>query len=174
MRWKKPSKTTEPENAGHAYDYAVFLLSLKLRTMGEVLEKMRGRGYAEQIIESVIERLKSQKYLDDERYAEIFLENLKAYKALGYFGIKKKFMEKKLPGSLIERVLDAGYSKEDEAEVGKRFLKKAGFEINRREVNSGIRYQAFAEEESKKNIQRIANRMKSRGFRSDVIAELLF
>src|SRR5579863_8870158 len=103
--YKKPSKTKEPENVNKAYDYAVFLLSLKLRTVGEVLKKMVDRGYGEAIISDVVGRLKDQHYLDDQRYAEIFLENLKAYKNLGYYGIKKKFMEKKLPPSMIESVL---------------------------------------------------------------------
>ena len=89
--WKKPSKTKEPENLNKAYEYAVFLLSLQLRTVGEIREKMEKRGYPPAIIESVLEQLHEQKYLDDERYAEVFLDNLKQYKNLGYFGIKRNF-----------------------------------------------------------------------------------
>ena len=81
--FKTTSKTKEPENVNKAYEYAVFLLSLKLRTIGEVLKKMQGRGYSPHVIDEVIERLKAQKYLDDQRYAEIFLENLKIYRNFG-------------------------------------------------------------------------------------------
>src|SRR5579864_8612429 len=108
--FKPKNKTKEPENSSKAYEYAVFLLSLKLRTIGEVLKKMQGRGYSEKIIEDTIEQLKNQRYLDDQRYAEIFLENLKAYKNLGYYGIKKKFMEKRLPPEVIDSVLGAGFT----------------------------------------------------------------
>src|ERR1700690_2671159 len=117
--WNKPSKTKEPNNANKAYEYAVFLLSLQLRTVGEIREKMEKRGYAPAIIENVLGQLHDQKYLDDERYAEVFLDNLKQYKNLGYFGIKKKFMVKKLPGDLIEKVLTEGLSLADELAIAK-------------------------------------------------------
>ena len=171
--FKSKSKTKEPENSGKAYEYAVFLLSLKLRTIGEVLKKMQERGYSEKIIEQTIEQLKNQRYLDDDRYAEIFLENLKAYKNLGYYGIKKKFMEKKLPAQLIESVLRDGYSVADETLVAKRFLKKEGFEVKVKSDDGEIQYNTFNEESSKEK-QKIANRLKSRGFRGEVVAKLVF
>src|SRR5438132_915882 len=103
--WNKPSKTKEPENIEKAYEYAVFLLSLQLRTVGQMLEKMKKRGYGQGVIEKVIDQLKDQKYLDDQRYAEIFLENLKTYRNFGYYGIKKKFLEKRVPQEIIEKIL---------------------------------------------------------------------
>lgn len=190
--FKKQSKTKEPENSAKAYEYAVFLLSLKLRTIGEVLSKMQSRGYGEVIIADVVERLKDQHYLDDQRYAEIFLENLKAYKNLGYYGIKKKFMEKKLPAQIIESVLADGYSVVDEIKVAKRFLNKLNSSgvilrsaSDEESLNSekgsftavqddaDMQYQTFNEDASKQK-QKLANRLKSRGFRGDVIARLMF
>jgi regulatory protein len=177
MPWKKPSKTKEPENLEKAYDYAVFLLSLQLRTVGEVLRKMQQRGYSEKVITDVVERLKDQKYLDDGRYAEIFLENLKAYRNFGFYGIKKKMMEKKLPKELIERVLEAGLSNEDELEIGERLLAKEKFKVKKRSADEEqITYSSYGEGNSpeQKAKQKMANRLKSRGFRGEVIAKLLF
>lgn len=171
--FKKASKTKEPENAAKAYEYAVFLLSLKLRTVGEVLKKMQDRGYGEVIIADVLERLKDQSYLDDKRYAEIFLENLKAYKNLGYYGIKKKFMEKKIPQPLIESVLQEGLTIEDELKIMKRLLKKEGFEAKSKPDDGETTYQTFDEDSSKQK-QKIMNRLKSRGFRGEVIAKMVF
>jgi regulatory protein len=171
--FKLKSKTKEPENAAKAYEYAVFLLSLKLRTVGEVLLKMQGRGYGENVIAEVLEKLKDQRYLDDQRYAEIFLENLKAYKNLGYYGIKKKFMEKKISTPLIESVLAQGLSLEDELKIMKRLLKKEGFEAKSKVDDGESTYQTFDEDSSKQK-QKIMNRLKSRGFRGEVIARLVF
>src|SRR5689334_16118374 len=100
--WKKPEKTKEPENLEKAYEYAVFLLSLKLRTVGEMVRKMLQRGYTEKIIDQVVSELKERKYLNDRQYAEIFLENLKTYRYFGFYGIKKKFLEKRLPAKIID------------------------------------------------------------------------
>jgi regulatory protein len=173
--FKSKNKTKEPENLDKAYEYAVFLLSLKLRTIGEVLKKMQDRGYTEAVIADVIERLKNQKYLDDERYAEIFLENLKQYKNLGFYGIKKKFMEKKLPQQLIDRVLGEGFTPADELKIAKRFLKKEGFEVKKEQSDDeGVTYRTYGDEEQNKEKMKKSQRLKSRGFRGDIIAKLVF
>jgi SOS response regulatory protein OraA/RecX len=187
-RFKKQSKTTEPDNESKAYEYAVFLLSLKLRTVGEILKKMKNRGFSEAVIELVIEKLKAQKYLDDEKYVEVFLENLKMYKSFGYYGIKKKFMEKNIPPVLIEAILSKNFTLTDEMKVAKRFLKRLASSTgviltpplvggeSLSEEESGINentYSIFNSETSKVK-QKLTSRLKSRGFRGDVIAKLLF
>jgi len=172
--WKAKSKTKEPGNEIKAYEYAVFLLSLQLRTVGEIREKMAGRGYTSAIIENVLERLHDNKYLDDERYAQVFLDNLKQYKNLGYYGIKKKFLMKKLPQELISKVLDEGLSMDDELKIAKRFLKKGGVTVRSAadEGSSENSYNTFDEEKSKRK-QKISAKLKSRGFRSEVIAKVI-
>jgi SOS response regulatory protein OraA/RecX len=173
--WNKQSKTKEPGNEAKAYEYAVFLLSLQLRTVGEIREKMLGRGYTAEVIENTMDQLHQQHYLDDERYATVFLDNLKQYKNLGYYGIKKKFMAKKLPADIISKVLDEGLSVDDELKIAKRFLKKEGVAIkpSADDGNSENSYNTFDEEKSKLK-QKISAKLKSRGFRGDVIAKLVF
>lgn len=172
--WKPPQKTKEPDNVEKAYEYAVFLLSLKLRTMGEIISKMQKRGYAEKVISDVIEKLKDQRYLNDEQYAEIFLENLKTYRSFGYYGIKKKFLEKKLPQKLIEKILQEGLSVKDEEKIARRLLQKEGFEVKKPVEDEEVQYRTFADQEQNKEKSRLVNRLKSRGFRGEVIAKLLF
>jgi len=172
--YKPSSKTKEPDSPESAYDYAVFLLSLRLRTVGEVREKMEKRGFTQRVIEKTIDDLHSQRYLDDERYAEIFLDNLKAYKNFGYFGIKKKFLQKKLPLKLVDKILEHGLSKQDELVIAKRILKKEGFAIKEQQEDEGVRYSSFRDDGQSKEKAKMANRLKSRGFRSDVIARLIF
>ncbi len=174
--WSKPGKTKEPDNIDKAYEYVVFLLSLKLRTIGEILKKMADRGYNQQVIDKVIERLKDQKYLDDERYAEIYVENLKIYKTFGFYGIKKKLMERKLPAVIIDRILSENLSVEEEEKIARRFLKKEGFAVKSpvdAEEAIGLHYRTFDDEASKSK-QKLANRLRSRGFRGEVISRLLF
>lgn len=172
--WNKPSKTKEPQNEQKAYEYAVFLLSLQLRTVGEVKEKMEKRGYSPDIIEKTINQLIDQKYLNDERYAEVYLGNLKQYKNLGYYGIKRKFMAKKLPADIMEKILTEGLSFDDELKIAKRFLKKEGVEAKISDgENSDNTYSTFNSEQSKEK-QKLSAKLKSRGFRGEVIAKLVF
>lgn len=175
MAWRKPSKTKEPENKEKAYEYAVFLLSLQLRTVGEIREKMQKRGYSSTVIENVIGQLLEQKYLNDERYAEVFLDNLKKYKTFGFYGIKKKLMEKKLPSSIIEGILSEGFTLEEELKIAKRFLKKEGVAVKSSadDMNtSDNTYNTYDEEKSKQK-QKLFAKLKSRGFRSAVISQLI-
>src|SRR5947208_1412825 len=98
--FKQKNRVKNPEDKLRAYDYAVYLLSLHLRTTGEVKDKLHGKGYNEEVICYVLDQLISQRYLDDQRYAEVYLANLKQYKNFGFYGIKKKLMEKKLPSEI--------------------------------------------------------------------------
>ncbi len=175
MPWKRPEKTKEPDNSEKAYEYAVFLLSLHLRTVGEVLDKMSKRGYTQAVIAQVIDRLKDQKYLDDQRYAEIFLENLKLYKSFGYYGIKKKFLEKKLPPEIVEALLSEGLSISEELKIARRLLKKEGYAVKEPSTaDNEVQYMTYDDADKNKQKQKMAQRLKSRGFRSEVISKLLF
>ena len=174
MPWKLPSKTKEPDNEQKAYEYAVFLLSLKLRTVGEMIKKMQMRGFSELVIEQIIEQLKAQKYLNDQQYAEIFLENLKAYRNIGYYGIKKKFMEKKVPPALIESLLGEYFSIDEEEKIARRFLKREGFAVKTKSEDQAVQYRMYGDQEQNKEKNKIANRLKSRGFRGEVISKLVF
>jgi regulatory protein len=158
--WKTKQKTKEPENLKKAYDYAVFLLSLQLRTEGEIVSKMKNRGYTETIIESIIGQLKENRYLDDQRYAEVYLDNLKKYKTFGYYGIKKKLMEKRLTSEITESVLGEALSEEEEIKIAKKVLKRVGVSLKPIPTSN---------EKSK-----LAQKLKSKGFRGSIIAKLLF
>ena len=173
MAWAKTSKTNEPENLEKAYEYSVFLLSLQLRTEGEVREKMGRRGYTSDTINIIVKRLVDQKYLNDQKYAEVYLENLKQYKNFGFYGIKKKFMEKKLPPNIIESILKEGLTVVDEIKIAKRFLKKEGVVVKPKSQDDENQYNIFNEELSKEK-EKLITRLKARGFRGEVVARLVF
>ncbi|MBI3232310.1 MAG: RecX family transcriptional regulator [Candidatus Doudnabacteria bacterium] len=152
---KMPQNTSENSNG---MNYAMFLLNIRLRTEGELRGKMRSKKYEAEIMDKVILQLKDNHYIDDQKYAEVFLENLKKYKSWGYYGIKKKLMEKRLPMNIIESVLAEGLSEDEEMEIAQRFLKK----------NHELGIMNY---EGK---QKLAQKLRARGFRGSVIAKLLF
>lgn len=169
------------------YNYAIYLLSLKLRTEGEIREKLRSKKYELRIIDEVIHQLFENKYLDDLKYAEVYLENLKKYKSFGYYGIKKKLMEKKLPAELIENVLAKGLSVPEEIKIAKRFIGKDkkletgnlaiddASELLEPEENT-YSVKTYGETKNPEQVkkQKILARLKSRGFRAEVVSRLVF
>ncbi len=159
--FKPKIKAREPENYNKAYDYAMYLLNLQLRTSGELLYKMKEKGYTEATIHKVIDELILNKYVNDASYAEVYLENLKKYKTFGFYGIKKKLMEKRLPQDLIERVLSQNLSEEEESKIARRFLEKQGRKPGGADGQVNIK-------------QKLAQKLRARGFRGSVTAGLVF
>ena len=157
--FNRTSKTREPDSFEHANNYALFLLNLRLRTEGEMKEKMRERGYTASVIEAVITDLQKQNFINDARFAEVFIRSLLEHKNFGFYMIKKKLMEKRLPMPLIEEQLANLISIADEHAVAQRYLSKQGLELS-----TDLAYEAR---------QKIAYKLKTRGFRSDVISKIL-
>ncbi|MFM2152455.1 MAG: RecX family, partial [Pseudomonadota bacterium] len=52
-----------------AYQHAVGLLARKARTSAEVARDLAARGASDEVVESVLGRLKSHRHLDDAAYA---------------------------------------------------------------------------------------------------------
>ncbi len=122
---RKPKKNLkEPDSLDHGYDYAIFLLGLRMRTQGEIEFKMRERGYSPKVIVNVTERLLENKYIDDEEYLEVYLNNFKNYGTYGLYMIKKKCIERRLPKDLVDKKLTQLLTEEDEMIIAKRYAEK--------------------------------------------------
>lgn len=136
------------------YEKAVRLLSIRMHTTGELFQKLKRKGFKPADIRPVIARLEEQKFLDDARFAEIFVDNLKRHKDWGYYGIKAKLLARQIPSDMAAEALAEFYPLEDEIQVAARFLKK---------------------QKSPQNItwEKKAQALQRRGFRNDVIARVL-
>lgn len=159
--FKKAKPLKKPEDFDHAYNYALFLLNLRLRTEGEMRKKMSGRGYVSSITDQVVKKLQDEKFIDDNRFAEIFIENMKSYKYYGFMMMKKKLFEKLLPKDLIESKLNELLTIEDEQAIAKRYVEKEFGDIKK--VNL-LPYEQR---------QKIRARLASRGFRVNATTGLV-
>ncbi len=164
-------KLKEPNSVEHGYNYALFLLNLRLRTEGEMRQKMNQRGYASVVVDEVVGQLLTEKLLNDSLYAEIYLENLKQYKNYGFFMIKKKLMERRLPKELIEAKLTELLPLEEELKIAKRFVAKELDLAKRKGVSLKVK-----SDKSKPltDRQTLARKFQTRGFRSDVVRQAIF
>lgn len=159
--FKKGKPLKDPADSAHAYEYAIFLLNLSMRTEAEVREKMKTRGYLPEVIKEVVVRLLEDKYLNDEHYAEVFIENLKRYKYYGKFMMKKKLWEKKLPKELVDEKLSELVSEDDEKEIAKNFVVKKFGPLKE------VRKMEYIDK------QKIMRALLSRGFGLDLAKELV-
>ncbi len=127
-------------------DYALFLVSLRAQSVGQMRQKLERKGYPKDEIDATVLRLAELNYLNDEQFAQIYFDNLKKYKSFGYFGIKKKLMEKKISPKGIDNLL-RHFSLKDETEIAKRLLAKNPRKSRDQQVRS----------------------LQSKGFRGDVV-----
>lgn len=136
------------------YDKAIKLLSLRLHTTGELYRKLKARGFKEEEIRPVLRKLEELKFLDDERFAQIFVDNLKRYKDFGYYGIKAKLLLRQIPSDLAEEALREFFTLEEEEAVAKRLVAKL-------------------KRQGRTDWDKLVRSLTSRGFRNEVIRKVL-
>lgn len=93
-------------NNYNAYDIAVKYICVKLRSCYEVHEYLEKKDIDKVIIHEVIERLKSQNYLNDSVFAKAFVNDRIKFSNHGPYKIKKELDERKISNSIIEEVLE--------------------------------------------------------------------
>lgn len=161
MMFKKSKPLKKPDDVDHGYDYALFMLNMSMRTEAELREKMVRRGYFPEIINAVVARLYSDRYLDDAHYAEVFIESMKRYKYYGSFMMKKKLYEKKVPKDIIDERLSELLSEDEEKEIAQRYVEKYFGALNE------VKKLDYDEK------QKIMRRLLSRGFGLDIAKSLV-
>ena len=159
--FKKAKPLKKPDDPEHGYEYALFLLNLRMRTEAEMRDKMVRRGYLPKVIDEVVERLYQDRYLNDEHYAEVFIESMKRYKYYGAYMMKKRLFEKKVPKEIIEEKLAELVSEDDEREIATRYVEKEFGELK------AVRKFDYEDK------QKIMRRLLSRGFGIDLVKKLV-
>ena len=82
-------------------------------------------------------------------------------------------MEKRLPPEIISKILKDNLSLEEEEKIARRILKQEGVGAKEKSADGEVQYRTY-DEESGKTKQKTANRLKSRGFRGEIIAKLIY
>lgn len=136
------------------YEKAVKLLTVRMHTVGEMHQKLKAKGFKDSDIRPVLRRLEEQKFLDDLKFAEIFVDNLKRYKDFGYYGIKAKLLQRKIPSDMAEQALQEFLTGEDEFSIANRVVGK----LKRLD---------------RKSWEEVARSLKAKGFRGEILGRVL-
>ena len=131
-------------------DYALSLLSRQVHASGQLQAKLLRKGYDPEEVKIVLKDLVDLGLINDQEYAQTYFENLKKYRNFGFYGIKKKLLDKKVEKRYIDLLLK-GLAVKDELEIANRLLQHA----------------------KNKSFEQKARMLQSRGFRSEVIQKIL-
>ena len=100
-------------NIRRAYNYAVSLLARRDHSEKELKDKLSLKGYREGT-EEAIEKLKSVGYVSDERFARLYVRELRCLKKYGRRRIEQELFRKGIDRELINEALDEAEFDSDE------------------------------------------------------------
>lgn len=138
---------------------AINYISGKLKTKYEVRLKLKENGFAEDVIDEVLDILEKEEYLNDKIYCEIFIEDKKKLNGYGKNKIKSLLIQKGISKNIFEGFLN-------EFEYEEEFDNALKMGIKKLELLSN-------EEDNFKKKQKIINYLAYRGFGFDVINDVL-
>lgn len=138
---------------------AINYISGKLKTKYEVRLKLKENGFAEDVIDEVLDILEKEEYLNDKVYCEIFIEDKKKLNGYGKNKIKSLLIQKGISKNIFEDFLNGFEYDEEFDNALKMGIKKLKLLSN--------------EEDNFKKKQKIINYLTYRGFGFDVINDVL-
>lgn len=134
------------------YNYGISVLSRAAKSEYELRHKMQDKGFDSQLIDNAINTLKEQKYLDDEKYCEMFINDKINISKYGVRKIKEALYYKGIDKEIIEQKIKSISSKDEEERafmLGKKKLlsikeedtRKKGLKLSNYLVGKGFEYE---------------------------------
>ena len=161
MPFGRPKKKPEPLNEAGLYEYAVRTLGRAMRTESGLRRLMASRvgpGEAgEAIIAAVLLRLKEQRYLDDQSFAETYARLRQENEKFGQRRVRQDLQQKGVGSELIADTLEARYAQTDEEALARQHLER----------------KRLRKPEDEKETARIMRRLVTAGFSPGVIYKIL-
>jgi regulatory protein len=130
-----------PELLRKTFERAVKLLAAKPRSVAELRERLlRGKNIDEEVVETVISRLRAYGYLNDERFAFSYASYKVKQKPVGRRRLERDLKLKKVENSVANEALEMVYAETSEEQlidqaIAKR-LRLRGKPKNRAEAKS--------------------------------------
>ena len=144
------------KDKNEALKFAMKLISLRKRSAFEIKERLRKKKFEEDVIEEVLQELKNYKYLNDEEFAEAYINDRINFNPRGRFLIKKELNERRIAENIIERKMEELLSEEKEVESAKKMAEKKLRTINNKTDKIKVD-------------QKIRSYLQSKGYSFDII-----
>jgi regulatory protein len=158
---RKSAKPRPFLNEAGLYDYAVKTLARRMRSEADLRRLMKPRVAPEPqgdaAIAAVVARLKEQRYLDDQSFAETYARLRQQNEKLGQRRVKQDLQQKGVHAELIAETLDARYGQTNEESLAREHLER----------------KRMRKPENEKETARVIRRLVAAGFSTGVIYKIL-
>jgi len=153
------SKQQPNSNYRQVFNTALRILTGRDHFKAELIHKLKQRSFAADDIEKAVVECERLDYIDDERSARNYVEQL-VRKGYGLKRIDYEMNKKGLKDERIEKIISESVSGADELEGARRILKKNSRRFER-------------EKDLKKRRNKIYRFLYTRGFSPDIIRKLM-
>jgi regulatory protein len=158
---RKSGKQKAPLAEPALYHYAVKALGRRMRTESELRRLLVARAehgpHGESAVTAVISRLKEQRYLNDQSYAETYARLRHENEKFGKRRVQQDLKQKGVPDALIAETLEARYGQTNEETLARQYLHR----------------KRLSKPESPKDTARVMRRLVAAGFSTGVIYKIL-
>lgn len=135
-----------------AFSQSVDLLAKMMKTEKQIREYLYKKGYLKKVVDAVVEKLKSYKYINDVYFAECYVKQKQ--NSVGKFKLKNELKLKGVDEQIINNILDELESQGDVAfSIATKYLKN--------------------KEKSPQNLQKLSRHLATKGFSWDEINNVL-
>ena len=99
------SHLLQEDGAAKAYAKAIYFMGYRPRSEREIRERLKRDEWPDEIIDSVVERLREEKVLNDAQFAATWVENRSLFKPRGAYALRQELRGKGVARDEIEAAL---------------------------------------------------------------------
>ena len=143
----------------NAMNTAVRLLTRRDHTSLEILQKLGQRGFGGSVIDRVLAECRSLDYIDDERTARIYIDQL-VRRGFGFRRIRVELRKKGLTGERFESIINERRTEIDEREIARKVM------LKKMKSLEGVK-------DPQKRKEKMYRFLYSRGFETTTISEVM-
>ena len=155
-RWQEIINTN---NEKLAMQTTLELITRREHSRGEINSKLRLRGYSQEIIDKVIETCLQLQLLDDKKFTEIYVKELRN-KGLGINRIKIQLLKKQINNDIIKTILNDKTVSDEQFQQAEKVLKRKLQTLKR-------------EKDPRKRKHKALRFMYYRGYPTEIVSHLL-
>lgn len=148
------------EEQNKANNYALRLLSYRMRSKKEIITKMHDKGYENNIIDRTISYLNQYGYINDREYALSYIKDSMSLKKLGHHRIKAELFQKGISKDLIEEALSQLKDNDEEYEHA--------LELAEKKLNG-----SYKNDDRVAQYRKIGSFLQRKGYSYDIITKIL-
>ncbi len=146
-----------------ADNYATYLLSRRNYSVGQMIRKLKQKGYGEPILKRVVGDFLAMGMLDDLQFARSMVESMLARKPAGRRYLIGRLRSSLVPHKIAESVVDEYLEETDETEMAEqllkarwRYLSKFDLETARRKAYNYLSRRAIGYTAAKQAFEQLA------------------